>query len=83
MVGASDEEAIPSHMFMTLFYVSGKILDISYGNIKSHIMKFGKKVDVYTDKCFTHILAAYFYLKKDFINYSYLFSGCHQYWIHS
>ena len=27
--------------------------------------------------------AAYFYLKKDFINYSYLFSGCHQYWTHS
>ena len=56
MVGESDEEAIPSHMFMTLFYVSGKILDISYGNIKSHIMKFGKKVDVYTDNCFTRLL---------------------------
>ena len=58
MVGESDEEAIPLHMFRTLFYVSGKILDISYGNIKSHIMKFGKKVvDVYTtDKCFTRLL---------------------------
>ena len=41
------------------FYVGGKILDIFYeNNIKSHIMKFGKKVvDVYTtDKCFTRLL---------------------------
>ena len=59
---------MPSHMFMTLFYVSGKILDISYGNIESHIMELGEKVDVYTDNCFTHVLAAYFYLKKGFLS---------------
>ena len=64
-------------MFMTLFYVSGKILDISFGNnIKSHIKKFGKKVDVYTTDKMFYAAGAYFYLKKDFINYSYLFSGC-------
>ena len=58
-LAGGSEEAIPPHCHMTLhaLYLGGKILDISYQNIKSRIMELGENVDVYTDNCFMHVLA--------------------------
>ena len=69
-LAGGSEEAIPPHCHMTLhaLYLGGKILDISYQNIKSRIMELGENVDVYTDNCFMHVLAAYIYLEKGFLS---------------
>ena len=63
MVGGK-EEKIPSHCYMTLhaLYSHGKILDISYENISNRVMEEGEEIDIYTNNCFAHVLAAYDYL---------------------
>ena len=63
MAGSGGEEVIPSHCYMTIhgLYADGKVLHLSYENVRSHI-SIGRP-DVYTSNCFLHVLAAFNYLK--------------------